>query len=64
MIFIAIDTNKISEAKKIISNTQNKKLDIGYKFGLEFFYSKYGRNFISKIKTYLIHFLIYNHVFQ
>ena len=51
MIFIAIDTNKISEAKKIISKTQTKKLDIGYKFGLEFFYSKYGREFISKIKT-------------
>ena len=51
MIFIAIDTNKISEAKKIISKTQTQKLDIGYKFGLEFFYSKYGRDFISKIKT-------------
>ena len=51
MIFIAIDTNKISEAKKIISKTQTQKLDIGYKFGLEFFYSKYGRDFISKLKT-------------
>ena len=50
MIFIAIDTNKISEAKKIISKTQTQKLDISYKFGLEFFYSKYGREFISKIK--------------
>jgi len=50
MIFIAVDTNKISEAKKIISKTQTQKLDIGYKFGLEFFYSKYGREFISKIK--------------
>ena len=51
MIFIAVDTNKISLAKKIISQTQTQKLDIGYKFGLEFFYSKYGREFISKIKT-------------
>ena len=51
MIFIAIDTNKISVAKKIISQTQSIKLNIGYKFGLEFFYSKYGREFISKIKT-------------
>ena len=51
MIFIAIDTNKISVAKKIISHTQTRELDIGYKFGLEFFYSKYGRDFISKIKT-------------
>jgi len=50
MIFIAVDTNKISEAKKIISKTQTQKLDIGYKFGVEFFYSKYGREFISKIK--------------
>ena len=38
MIFIAVDTNKISEAKKIISKTQTQKLEIGYKFGLEFFY--------------------------
>ena len=36
-IFIAIDTNKISLAKKIISHTQTNQLDIGYKFGLEFF---------------------------
>ena len=50
-IFIACDTNKISEAKKIIFQTQTNKLDIGYKFGLEFFYSKHGREFISKIKT-------------
>ena len=50
MIFIAVDTNKINVAKKIISQTQTNKLDIGYKFGLEFFYSKDGRRFISKIK--------------
>ena len=49
-IFIAIDTNKLSVAKKIISHTQTNKLDIGYKFGLEFFYSQNGRNFISKLK--------------
>ena len=49
-IFIAVDTNRISIAKKIISHTQTSKLDIGYKFGLEFFYSKNGRKFISKIK--------------
>ena len=50
-VFIAIDTNKESVAKKIITQTQTNKLDIGYKFGLEFFYSKNGRRFISKIKT-------------
>ena len=49
-VFIAIDTNKISFAKKIISKTQTNKLDIGYKFGLEFFFSKNGRMFISKLK--------------
>ena len=49
-IFIAIDTNKESVAKKIISQTQTNKLDIGYKFGLEFFYSRSGRKFISKLK--------------
>ena len=49
-IFIACDTNKLSEVKKIIKETQTNKLDIFYKFGLEFFYSKNGRQFISKIK--------------
>ena len=49
-IFLAVDTNKVSEAKKIISLAKTNKLDIGYKFGLEFFYSKDGREFISKIK--------------
>ena len=50
-IFIAVDTNNIDIAKKIISQTQTQKLDIGYKFGLEFFFSKDGRKFISKIKS-------------
>ena len=50
LIFIACDTNKISEAKKIINQTHTNKLNIGYKFGLEFFYSKNGRKFISKLK--------------
>ena len=49
-LFIAFDTNKVSEAKRIISQTRSNKLNIGYKFGLEFFYSKGGREFISKIK--------------
>ena len=39
----------MSEAKKIIKLTKNKQLNIGYKFGLEFFNSKNGRNFISKL---------------
>ena len=49
-IFIACDTNNIDKAKKIIKQTQTKKLKIGYKFGLEFINSKNGRAFISKLK--------------
>ena len=48
-IFIACDTTDINKVKKIIYYTQSKKLKIGYKFGLEFFYSKSGRSFLSKI---------------
>ena len=50
LIFIAFDTNKVSEAKRLIVQIKTNKLEIGYKFGLEFFYSKNGRKFISKIK--------------
>ena len=53
-IFIAVDTNKVSRAKKIISDTQTKKIKVGYKFGLEFFYSKNGRKFISSLKNQII----------
>ena len=48
-IFIACDTTDFKKAKKIINNTQSNKIKIGYKFGLEFFYSKNGRTFLSKI---------------
>ncbi len=50
-IFIAFDTGKISEVKKIISQTKTNKLDINFKFGLEFFYSRDGRKFISKLRN-------------
>ncbi len=50
-IFIACDSNKLIEVKKIIAQTKTNKLNIGYKFGLEFFYSKDGRKFISKLKN-------------
>ena len=53
-IFIACDTNKISEVRKIIKYTKTQKLKIGYKFGLEFLNSKSGRSFLSKIKNQLI----------
>ena len=50
-VFIACDSKNISKVKKIITNTQNSELKIGYKFGLEFLNSKGGRNFISKLKN-------------
>ena len=53
-IFIAVDTNNISKAKKIIKETQSNKIKVGYKFGLEFFYSKDGRKFLSNLKNQII----------
>ena len=53
-VFIACDTNKINQVKKIIKFTNTRKLKIGYKFGLEFINSKNGRIFISKLKNKII----------
>ena len=53
-LFIACDTNKISQIKKIIKLSNNSKIHIGYKFGLEFLNSKNGRNFLSKLKKKII----------
>ena len=53
-IFVACDSTNIFEIKKIIKNTQNTKLKIGYKFGLEFLNSKNGRVFLSNIKNKII----------
>ena len=53
-IFIAIDTNNVNKAKKIIRDSKTKKIKIGFKFGLEFLNSKNGRSFISKIKRKII----------
>ena len=53
-IFIAVDTNNIIKAKKIISQSQTGKVKIGYKFGLEFMNSRKGRNFVSKLKNKII----------
>ncbi len=50
-IFIACDSSRISKINKIIRETQNSKIKIGYKFGLEFLNSKRGRNFLSKLKN-------------
>ena len=53
-IFIAVDTNSTSRAKKIIQYTKTSKLKIGYKFGLEFLNSKNGRSFVSKLNKKII----------
>ena len=50
-IFIACDTTKISRLKKIIKQTQNNKIHVGYKFGLELLNSKNGQKFILKLKN-------------
>ncbi len=53
-IFVACDSTNIFKIKKIIKETQNKKINVGYKFGLELFHSKYGRNFLSKLRNKII----------
>tara|TARA_B100000029_G_scaffold501578_1_gene575293 strand:+ start:8974 stop:9651 length:678 start_codon:yes stop_codon:yes gene_type:complete len=53
-IFIACDTTKIEIVKNIIYKTQTSKLQIGYKFGLEFINSKHGRKFLSNLKKKII----------
>ncbi len=50
-IFVACDTANQSKIKRIIRDTENNKLKIGYKFGLEFLNSKNGRIFLSKLKN-------------
>ena len=53
-IFIACDTTNISKIKSILKHTDNKKIKVGYKFGLEFLNSKNGRNFVFKLKNKII----------
>ena len=53
-IFVACDSVNIPKIKEIIKKTKNPQLKIGYKFGLEFFNSKNGRNFLSKLKNEII----------
>ena len=55
-IFIAIDTNSINRARSIIAKSKQKNFKIGYKFGLEFINSKYGRNFVSKMRKEIVFF--------
>ena len=49
-VFIACDTTSIKRINNILKNTKSNKLQIGYKFGLEFLNSKNGRRFIKKLK--------------
>ena len=53
-IFVACDNTNISKIKEIIKKTQNSKIKIGYKFGLEFLNSKNGRAFVSRLKNKII----------
>ena len=53
-IFVACDNTNISKVKKIINDTKTLEIKIGYKFGLEFLNSKYGRSYISKLKNKII----------
>ena len=53
-VFVACDSGNILKIKKILRETKNKKIKVGYKFGLEFLNSKNGRRFLSKIKNKII----------
>ena len=53
-IFVACDSSNISKIREIITKTQNSKIKIGYKFGLEFLNSRKGRPFLSKLKNKII----------
>jgi len=50
-IFVACDSSNINIIKNIISQTKTNKIKIIPKFGLQFFYSKSGRNFLENIKN-------------
>ena len=53
-VFIACDSTNILKIKKIVKETQNKKIQVGYKFGLEFLNSKSGRSFLYKLKNNIV----------
>ena len=52
-IFVACDTSNLKEIKKIINQTQTKKLKVIPKFGLQFFYAKNSRKFVENFKKEL-----------
>ena len=49
-VFIACDTSSPKIISNIIKKTSNKKINLGFKIGLQFFLSPKGRGFILKIK--------------
>ena len=53
-VFIACDTTDIKKINKIIKYTNNSKIKIGYKFGLQFLNSRNGRKFLAKLKNKII----------
>ena len=53
-VFIACDTTSVKKIEEIIKKTKNSKIEIGYKFGLEFLNSKTGRAYVSKIRNKII----------
>ena len=50
-IFVACDSTNVSKIDKIIKETQNSGIKVGYKFGLEFLNSKKSRIFLKKLKN-------------
>tara|TARA_B100000035_G_scaffold312733_1_gene324871 strand:+ start:970 stop:1653 length:684 start_codon:yes stop_codon:yes gene_type:complete len=50
IIFVACDTSNLKKVKNIINQTKSHKINIIPKFGLQFFYSKFGRKFLSNFK--------------
>ena len=50
-IFVACDTTNTKKIQEIINKTDNSKIKVGYKFGLELLNSKNGRRFVSRIKN-------------
>ncbi len=49
-VFVACDTSDLKKIENIIIQTKTNKIKIIPKFGLQFFYSKHGRDYLEKIK--------------
>ena len=63
-IFVACDTSKLNQIKKIIKNTKTNELNIIPKFGLQFFYSKHGRKFLENFKSEFFFDVKINDIYQ